>query len=537
MNSKRAGSLDGIIVIRLILASLIFAVSLIIAMPAFLRILLLILSVAVSGYDVVLSVVDSVESRDYFATPIIIVFVTVISFFIGFGLEGAALMMFYQIGLMLIAYADERTRKSAKELLRYQKEETIETVSGLMEEEGAGTLAMESAAGSAASFILKIAIGIAVLYALLVPLIANLSFAVSIHRALTMIVIATPLSVVVAMPLTGVIGMCYGAQYGVIFKNAATMETAADVKLAIFDKPGVFADDCPHIVSIQSDVLDTNTFMSFAAHAVYYSEQPIAKAIAQVNTQEYHLELISDFLDIPGCGVDLKINGAHVTLATRELFASRGEAVPYETGHDNYQMFYMMVSDKYVGKIAVSNDIYDEATGLVPEMKAIGVEKCVLLTEDGKEESESAATELEFDEVFGECDTAKKLKLISGLKASSDTPMLYVYANGIDAHSEADIDIRVNNKGKFADILVLPEYIGNLPAAVKLCHRMREVATENAIFAFLIKALLIFLSLTGYCNIWFAIFVDMAAALATILNSIRVTSDSLIDTLRYKAGK
>ena len=67
--------------------------------------------------------------------------------------------------------------------------------------------------------------------------------------------------------------------------------------------------------------------------------------------------------------------------------------------------------------------------------------------------------------------------------------------------------------------------------------RMREIAMENAIFAFVVKALLIFLSMVGYCNLWFAIFIDMAAAMATILNSIRVTQDSIINILLYKTGK
>ena len=536
-SSRNLGSLNSIIVIRLIVASLIFAVSLIINMPSFLRILLLALSVAVSGYDVVLSAVDCVESRDYFATPIVIVFVAVISFFIGFGLEGAALMMFYQIGLILISYADERTVKSAKELLCYSDDETVEKVTGIIEEENAGKMAMESTVGAAASFVLKIALGIAVLYAVLIPIFTNLSFAVSIHRALTIIVIATPLSVVVAMPLTGIIGICYGAQFGVIFNNAAAMEKAADVETAVFDKPGVFADDHPRLVSVQSDLLDKSTFLNFAAHAVYYSEQPFAKAISDAFTQDYKLDLISDFQDIPGSGVDLKINGAHVTLATRELFTSRGEAVPYESGKENYQMLYMMVSEKYVGKIALSTEFYGEAEQLAPDLKAIGFDQCILLTEDGKEESEAAATELEFDEVFGQCDTERKLRLINDLKSSKDTQMMYVYANGFDAHSAADLDVRINRKGKFADVLVIPEYIANLPLALQLCSRVREVAAENAIFAFVVKAILIFLSLTGYCNIWFAIFIDMVAALATILNSIRVTSPSLISILKYKAGK
>ena len=537
VKSQNPGGLNSVIVIRLIVASLIFAVSLIVKMPSLVRILLLALSVVVSGYDVALDAVNSVESGDYFATPIVIVFVAVISFFIGFGLEGAALMMFYQIGQILIAYAKERTVRSAKELLCYSDDETVEKVTGIIEEENAGKMTMESAVGSAASFILKIALGIAVLYAVLIPIFTNLSFAVSIHRALTIIVIATPLSVVVAMPLTGIIGICYSAQFGVIFNRAAAMEKAAEVDTAVFDKPGVFADDHPKLVSVQSDLLDKSTFMNFAAHAVYYSEQPFAKAISDAFTLDYKLDLISDFQDIPGCGVELKINGAHVTLANRELFASRGEAVPYENAKENYQMYYMMVSEKYVGKIALTNEFYGEAEQLAPDLKAIGFDKCILLTEDGKEESELAATELEFDEFYGECDTERKLRLINDLKASRDTQMMYVYANGFDGHSAADLDVRVNRKGKFADILVIPEYIANLPLALQLCSRVREVATENAIFAFIVKAILIFLSLTGYCNIWFAIFIDMVAALATILNSIRVTSPSLIGILRYKAGK
>ena len=66
---------------------------------------------------------------------------------------------------------------------------------------------------------------------------------------------------------------------------------------------------------------------------------------------------------------------------------------------------------------------------------------------------------------------------------------------------------------------------------------MREIAIENAVFAFVVKTILVFLSIIGYCNIWFAIFIDMVAAVATILNSIRVTSESLISMFMYKTGQ
>ena len=66
---------------------------------------------------------------------------------------------------------------------------------------------------------------------------------------------------------------------------------------------------------------------------------------------------------------------------------------------------------------------------------------------------------------------------------------------------------------------------------------MREICVENALFVFIIKAILIFLSIIGYCNLWLAIFIDFAAAVASVLNTIRVTCESLRSNLRYKMGK
>lgn len=527
---------DTLLFIRLVAATVIFAVSLIVKMPAFASILLLILSAAVAGYDICLQAINSVENGDYFATPLVVVFIAAISYVIGFAPEGAALILLYQIGLRLIAYAAERTRKSAIELLRYQDEETVDKIKALLREEQSGYMEIESTMRFSSGSILKIAMIFAVVYAIALPLFTSFSYTVSIHRALTIILIATPMSVVAAMPSTGIVGLCYSAQQGVLFNKAATMEATGQANIAVFDKAGIFSEACPRVLSVQSDVLDSATFMNFAAHAVYYSEQPIAKAIAAANDQEYRLDIISDFVDIPGRGVDVKIGGAQLTLATSELFASRGVYVP-QNGENEGRAYYMTVSDRYVGKIVLSSDVNDEAAELAEDMKELGVKRCILLTEDGNDESQQLAEALGFNEVYGQCDTEKKLRLISDLSEGAKNRILFVYSSGIEAHSSAAIDMRVSPKAKYADATVLPDFVANIPFSIQVCRRMREVAVENAVFAFIIKAILIFLSIVGFCNVWFAIFIDMAAALATILNSIRVTNESLLRSFRYKRGK
>ena len=188
----------------------------------------------------------------------------------------------------------------------------------------------------------------------------------------------------------------------------------------------------------------------------------------------------------------------------------------------------MTVAGRYVGRVVVSSEINQEAERLVEDMISAGVARNILLTEDGNEQSQVTADTLHFSEVVGECDMDKKLRLISDISQAGQNKTAFVYANGIEGHSAADMDIRVSRKGKYADVLVLPEAYLNIPLGIQVSHRTKELVSENAIFVFLIKAILIFLSIIGYSNLWFVVFIDTVAALATLLNAIRVTSPSIL---------
>ena len=525
-----------IIVIRLVVASVIFAVSLILDMPEFLSIILLVLSALAAGYDIVLKAMNSIEEGDYFSVPVVVVFIALLSYFIGFAIEGAALVLLYQIGLMLINYAQEHTKKSALDLLGYQDESVRAKMAALLDDKEASSMSIEAVMKSSAGSVLKLAMVFSVVYAIALPLFTNYTYIVSIHRALTIILIATPMSVVVSIPLAAMVGMCYSAQQGVTIEKATSIEALADSTVAIFDKGGIFADECPRIIAMYSDILDSGTFMNFVAHSVYYSDQPIAKAIAAAFDQDYRLDVIGNFRDIPGYGMELSIDGIPVSFGTRELYSSREVELPDDSAAIG-QTYYMVVANKYVGKVVISSEVNEETENLIPEMKAVGINRCILLTEDNKEVGQQFAELMNFNEMYAQCDTEKKLSIISEIVRREKGAVLFIYSSGVEAHSEAAVDIRVGNRGKFADVIVSPAYINNLPFAKQVAVRVKEIAIENALFAFIIKALLVFLSIVGYCNLWFAIFIDMVAAVATILNTIRVTNESLLTTLRYKMGR
>ncbi len=524
------------LIIRLIIASVIFVFSLILDVSKFIGIVILALSALCAGYDIVRRAVDNIEAGEYFETPVIVTFITIVSFFIGFASEGAALIILYQIGLLLLNYAIDRTKKSASELLPEHDSELAERLKTILSTQESTHTSLEDTMGSSSGFILKIAMIAAVVYAVTLPIFTSFSYSISIHRALMIILIATPMSVTASIPLCNYVGMCYCASQGVAFNDASVMEAVADSSVVIFDKSGIFAEETPKIVAMHSDKLDSKTFLNLIAHAVYYSEQPLAKAICDAFEQDYQLDVIKDFRELPSGGVVLSIEDMEVMLATAGYLQSRDIQVP-QTGVSGGTAYYMVVAGRCFGWVVVSSEVNHDAEQLIPGMKSVGFERCVLLSDEGKDQSREFAETMGFSEMYPECDTEKKLAVIERIASKTKGSVLYIYSSGINTHSAATVDLRVCKKGKYSDGLVDPLSVNNLPFSKQVASRVRAVSVSNAVFAFVIKAILIFLSIIGFCNLWFAIFLDMIAAVASVLFSIRVTSESIADTVRYKIGK
>ena len=518
--------------IRLVVAAVILALALVIEMPTVLQYVLFALSLIAAGYDLALGAVNSVEERDFFAASLILSAAAVVSYALGFPGEAAALVLVYQVGQIVIAFVDERSRRAALALLDEADPDAAARIRERLENGDTCDIKLAATMKQSAALVLKCAMAFAVLYVIVLLFLGDYTLRVSIHRALMILVLCTPASVVAAMPLTALFGLCFSAQNGAEFNTAAAMEELAQANAFVFDKAGVFAREEPRVLAVQSDLIDNRTLMNFAAHAVYYSEQPFAQAISAACGTDYMLEVISDFHEIPGSGVEVKISDKPVLLATASVMAERGVRIPQDQPAMG-QTLYLAVAGRYVGKIVLSESFNAEAQELANEIMESGVRRCVLLTEDAGEEGQRFGEALGFDEIHSECDTEKKLGFLSELKAEGKRSA-YIYANGFEAHSDAAIDIRIGRKSRFADALIQPEQLSRLPFALKICRRMLTVATENAVFAFTVKAVLVFLSMIGYGTLWFVAFVDLAASVATQLHAGRVTQESLLSRLKNR---
>ena len=284
--SAQAISGDSVLIIRLIAAVVIFDVTLIVNIPVVVSFILRVFAAALAGFDIGLKAVDDIAKKNFFSQSFLILCVVVLSFAIRYSWEGTAVIILYELATFAVDYITKRTKASAMAMVKHEDENIAEKLEALINEPDAGSMKLEQEIGDAAELTLKGAIIFAVLFAVLLPIFTSIAPVESIHRALMIIVVATPISVVTSIPFAGITGMCYGAEKGIIFKNSAVIEKIAPVKTAVFDKTGIFTSESPRLISAESDVFPSSTFMTLAAHAVYYSEQPINKAIAPSYTDD-----------------------------------------------------------------------------------------------------------------------------------------------------------------------------------------------------------------------------------------------------------
>jgi cation transport ATPase len=118
-------SFDRLLVIRLVLASVLFAVALAAKLTVLLSTIFLVLSAAVAGYDILLQAINDVAEKRYISPSLIVVFAAVVSFAIGFGSEGAALLILYKIGLLLLDYTKARTVSSAIDFIPEDQDDIV----------------------------------------------------------------------------------------------------------------------------------------------------------------------------------------------------------------------------------------------------------------------------------------------------------------------------------------------------------------------------------------------------------------------------
>ena len=528
-SQKREASIlhrNRLLILRLAAASLIFAYVLIRTPDEWLKMLLLITASVLAGFECLREAFRALINRYLTAEALIVSFAVIVSFLIGFGEEGTALMILFPALKLLITAEEENVQNQALKLLDRRGNEYTAEIAEKIQRPDALDLRIAAVMEDSVRLALHGGLLIALIYAVILPLFFHYNIRIAVHRAITVMLVCTPFSLLAAMPSIARVSLIFAASKGTVFERAADLELMDGTKTVLMDKSCFAKNEEQRILDYQSTSLDDNTFFMLVSHLAALSEQSFSEAILREGKCEIREGLITDFEEAPG-GIEGTLMDSRVILGTASYLAGKNITAPQDPQEKGI-CFHLCAAGRYGGYLVLSESTQTDIEDIIHDLRVNGVNRCILICEESAEEISNYSINSKFDDVFTGISSENRLSAVNEICGSDSKKKVYFVRDDEEKRSDAELEIRIGKNLGDADALTSEEDYANIPVLFSLSHRIKEIAAENAIIAFGIKALIIFFSLIGYCNLWMAILADTAAAIITILNANRVTFKSLI---------
>lgn len=488
--------------------------------------LMLIAAALICGFDIVLAAVDKIiKKRDYLNDQLLVCLCAIACFCIGCYIETIVMLVVYQLGRTCLNFVIRKTKLGFYGAVSPEDREGSLRLRSILNSPGSLKNSFFDKYMPYLELFSKAAFIVGILFAAAVPLITDMTYVMSIRRGSMLIIAAVPISALAALPMYSLAGLSRAAEYGVYIKNAAALENTGELAAVIYDKADVFTDGTPKLVSVNSPILDNESFLQLAAYTAYSSEQRFAAPIVSAYSGDIITSYISDFKDIPGCGMEISLHGRSVLLGTGELFDAKGISIP-DTERKSGYILYLAIGGRYAGSLTLKEKLNPYAESVISDFAALGGIKSVLLTEDGRDVSERLAKALNVDELHYECGFTEKADIIQKCKdqLAPDEKLMYISAENLEYHTAADIDAKVGTEFENADMLMSNVGIFGLPVAYTASHMVKRLSSENLVFTAVIKFVLVVLALTGSATLWFIVLLDFAASVFGVLNVVRMPS-------------
>ncbi len=306
-------------------------------------------------------------------------------------------------------------------------------------------------ADKAAGWLFYIALAVAALT--MVAWIIAVGFDVEVlKRVVTVLVIACPHALGLAVPLVVAITTAMGASNGILVRDRLALEAARDIDVVVFDKTGTLTEGRFGVVDQEiAGGWKEDEALALAAAIEGDSEHPIAQAVRRA-AQERGLQLpqISEFSALKGRGVQAKQDGKSVyvggprLLEMLDLKPSDGLASFAQTSGDKAQSVIYLANDKeIVAAFAVADVVRPESKRAVQRLHEMGIE-VAMLTGDSRPVAEAVAKELGIDHVFAEVlPEHKDQKIVELQKEGKHVAMVGDGVNDAPALTRADVGIAI----------------------------------------------------------------------------------------------
>ena len=408
-------------------------------------------------------------------------------------------------------------------------ESTVSKILDLVENASSRKSNSEAFITKFAKYYTPIVCGIALVLAVLPPIILNQEFNTWIYRALSFLVVSCPCALVVSIPLSFFGGIGASSSVGVLVKGSNYLEALSNIEIVVCDKTGTLTEGVFKVQKINAISMSDEELLKYAAYAESFSNHPIAMSLKEAYHKKIDSKKVTDTKEISGKGVQAKIDGKEVLVGNEKLLKEKN--IEFNKSKDIGTIVYIVIDNKYCGYIVISDKIKEDSYKAVSSLKENNVKKIVMLTGDKTDISREVSEELKLDEFHSELLPQDKVKKVEKLmlEKSNDGKLLFIGDGINDAPVLALSDIGVAMGGlgsdaaiEAADIVIMNDEPSKIAEAIKISHKTMRIVKENIVFAITVKIAVLVLSALGIATMWSAVFADVGVSVIAILNALRI---------------
>ena len=376
---------------------------------------------------------------------------------------------------------------------------------------------------------------IALLVAVLPPLLTDGNWFTWVYKALVLLVIACPCALVISTPVTIVSGLAAAARQGILIKGGVYLEEGRKLKWLALDKTGTITHGKP----AQTDFvvlsrMESTELRSLAASLAGRSDHPVSKALAQAAERDgVMVRAVDAFEALPGRGTQGLIDGRLFYLGNHRLIHEQGrcsdalEARLSALEQQGKTVILLADEQQVHGMFAVADTVKETSRQAIAELHALGI-KTIMLTGDNLHTAQAIAAQVGIDEAQGDLLPEDKLQVIES--KINDGHVVGMVGDGINdapALARANIGFAMGAAGtgtaiETADVALMDDDLRKLPRFVRLSRHTHALLVQNIVIALGIKAVFLGLTLTGAGTMWMAVFADVGASLLVVGNGLRL---------------
>ncbi|WHZ09596.1 MAG: P-type ATPase [Burkholderiaceae bacterium] len=379
-------------------------------------------------------------------------------------------------------------------------------------------------------------VAIAVLVAVLPPLLFGEPFVAWLYKALVLLVIACPCALVISTPVTIVSALAAAARGGILIKGGVHLENGRLLKAIAIDKTGTLTHGRPvltDVIALSDHARDE--LLQIAASVDAQSEHPVAAAIV-AGSQDgpgRTPHTARSFEALAGRGAKAMLDGEPYHLGNHRLIEELGlcndevEAALEGLERQGKTAVVLASGQEALAVFGVADTLRGHGLDAVRGLQARGVH-VTMLTGDNEATARAIATQVGITDVRGNLLPQHKLAAIDELRARHGAVgMVGDGINDAPALAQASIGFAMGAAGtdaaiEAADVALMDDDLRKLPRFIDLSRRTWRVLWQNITIALGIKAVFFALALAGGATLWMAVFADVGASLIVVVNGLRL---------------